>query len=225
MPLIDHVPKDFAEGIINSCYVMKWDICKLMYHCYYFDAAMGSTYTPSTSATLLTGPIGRFAVSHPRMYRDLKLPSLKTGTLARDLELTRRVVGVLGGKVPILATIYSPAYMARNLYGGPKYPDFFLNAVKYSPDDVHKGLEILSEALMLFLDALLKIGIDGVFYAEPFASLDDMDKETHDEFGAKYDLPILNAIKDKTWFNMLHVHGYKNLRFSEYELWKYPVHA
>ena len=39
-----------------------------------------------------------------------------------------------------------------------------------------------------------------VSYTHLFASYDDMDRETYAEFGAKYDLPLLNSIKDKTRF-------------------------
>ena len=225
MPLLDHVPKDFAKGIINSCEMMKWDICKIQYHGKYFDNAMGNTYIPSTSATSLFGPVTDYAVYHPKMFRDLKMPSLKTGPLARELELTKRIQDELKGKLPILPTIFSPLGTARDLYGGLFFPQYIKAAIQYHPEDVHKGLEIIAEATQMFLDELLKMGVDGIFFAEAFASTDDMDRPTHEEFSTKYDLPILQSTVGKTWFNMLHVHGYKNLRFNEYEELGYPVQA
>ena len=36
MPLLDQVPKDFAKGILTSCQVMKWDVCKLQYNGLFF---------------------------------------------------------------------------------------------------------------------------------------------------------------------------------------------
>ena len=225
MPLLDHVAKDFAQGVITSCRVMKWDICKIQYHGLYFDNAMGVQYTPSTSAGSLVGPVTKFVVHHPKMFRDLKMPSLKTGPLARELELTKRIQDELKGEIPILPTIFSPISVARGICGGSAHPQYLLNAIKYSPEDVHKGLEIIAEATQMFLEELLKLGIDGIFFAEAFASTDDMDRATHEEFSSKYDLPILEQAAAKTWFNMLHVHGCKNLRFNEYEELGYPVQA
>jgi uroporphyrinogen decarboxylase len=225
MPLLDHTPKDFANGILNSCRIMKWDICKIQYHSFYMDSMFGLEYKPSVSAGLLVGNTTKFPVTHPKDYRNLKVPSVKEGALARELEVTRRVLDELKGKVPVLATIFSPLYTARGVYGGSAHPEFVKGAIKYSPEDLHKGLEIFTETNFRFLDELIKMGIDGIFLADAFASTDDMDRKTHEEFGAKYDLQILNYIKDKTWFNMLHVHGYKNLRFSEYEELNYPIQA
>ena len=83
MPLLDQVPKDFATGILTSCHVMKWDICKIQYNALYFDEAMGCTYTPSVSSTHLNGTVTRYAVYHPKMYRDLKVPKITDRPLAK----------------------------------------------------------------------------------------------------------------------------------------------
>lgn len=225
MPLLDHVPKDFAKGIVNSCRIMKWDVCKIQNHPYYMDSAFGMEYTRSTSPTMICGPVKKMAVYHPRMFRSLKVPSMNKGTLARELELAKRVVNELHGEIPVLATIFSPMYTARDLTGSHLHKGYIQNFAKYDGADVHKGLEVITETTLQYLEKLLEIGIDGIFYADPFASYDDMDAETYEEFSVRYDLQILNAIKDRTWFNMLHVHGYKNLRFDQYEKFQYPVQA
>lgn len=224
MPLLDTVPKDFAKGIVNSVKVMHWDICKIQNHPMFMDCAFGLKYVQSTSASLVMGPVTKYVIYHPKNFRKLKVPSVKEGTLAREIDLTRRVMDELGGKVPVIVTIYSPMYMARNLSGG-QMKGYIQNFVQYDPEDVHKGLEIITETTMNYLEELLKLGVDGVFFADAFADYDDMDRATYKEFCAKYDLEILNAIKDRTWFNMLHVHGYKNLRFDQYEELGYPVQA
>ncbi len=225
MPLREPCAKDSAYGIINSVKAMHWDLCKIQYHGYYFDAAMGNEYEPSLVATSLVGPVTKFAVYHPKMFRELKAPGLDNEYLARQIEITKMIVDELGGKVPILATIFSPISVARGITGGANHPQYLLKAIEYNPEDVHAGLQTITEATLRFQEELLKIGIDGIFFAEAFASTDDMDRKTHEEFSTKYDLEILNACKDRTWFNMLHVHGYKNLRFNEYEELNYPVQA
>lgn len=226
MPLLDQVPKDFAKGILTSCEVMKWDICKLQYNGLFFDEAMGCVYEPSVSATHLNGTVTSFPVSHPKMYRNLKVPKVTDRSLAKELELTKRVIDGLHGEVPVIASVFSPLYCARGVYGGSGNPNLLKAAIQYSPEDVHEGLKIITESIHVFVDALMEIGgVDGIFFADAFASYDDMDRETYAAFAAPYDLSILNSIKDKTWFNMLHVHGYKNLRFDQYEELGYPVQA
>ncbi len=226
MPLLDQVAKDFAKGILTSCEVMKWDLCKLQYNGLFFDEAMGCVYEPSVSATHLNGTVTSFPVHHPKMYRDLKVPKITDKAIATQLDITKRVIDGLKGEVPVIASVFSPLYCARGVYGGSSNPQLLRAAIKYNPEDVHAGLEIISESIQVFLDALMAIGgVDGIFFADAFASYDDMDRETYAEFGAKYDLPLLRSIQDKTWFNMLHVHGYKNLRFDQYEELGYPVQA
>lgn len=226
MPLLDQVPKDFAKGILTSCQVMKWDVCKLQYNGLFFDEAMGCVYKPSTSASFLNGTVTKYAVYHPKMYRELRVPKTTDRSLAKELELTKRVIDGLKGEVPVIASVFSPLYCARGVYGGSSNPDFLKSAIKYNPEDVHAGMKIISESIQVFLDALMDIGgVDGIFFADAFASYDDMDRETYAEFGAKYDLPLLKSIQNKTWFNMLHVHGYKNLRFDQYEELGYPIQA
>lgn len=226
MPLLDQVAKDFAKGILTSMQVMKWDICKLQFNGLFFDSAMGCTYKPSVSASHLNGTVTKYAVYHPKMFRDLKVAKVTDKDIATQLDITKRVIDGLHGEVPVIASVFSPLYTARGVYGGSQNPDFLRAAIKYSPEDVHAGLEIISESIQRYLDALMEIGgVDGIFWADAFASYDDMDRETYAEFGARYDLPLLKSIQNKTWFNMLHVHGYKNLRFDQYEELGYPVQA
>lgn len=226
MPLLDQVPKDFAKGTIVSCKVMKWDICKLQYNGLFFDNAMGCEFQPSVSATHLNGTVTKYPVYHPKMYRDLRVPKATDKPIADQLEFTKRVIDGLKGEVPIVAGVFSPLYCARGVNGGTGNPNLLKAAIQYSPDDVKAGLEIISESIQMFLDELMKIGgVDGVFWADAFASYDDMDRETYAEFAGKYDIPLLKSIEKKTWFNMLHVHGYKNLRFDQYEELGYPVQA
>ena len=225
MPLLDHVASDFADGILNSVDVMHWDVCKVQYHGYYFVSAFDQPYIPSVTATQLYGPVTKWKVPHPRMFRDLKQPSLTEGPLARELELTKRIMDKLGGKVPVIPTIFSPMHAAEWMTGGSDHTEYIQAFMKYDPQDVHAGLEIILEANLRFLEELLKLGVDGIFLADVFASKDDLSKEAHDEFVKRYDMQILDACKDKTWFNILHVHGWKNLRFDEYEAAGYPVQA
>lgn len=226
MPLLDHNVTDFTNGILNSVRIMHWDVAKLQYHSQFMQAAFGQEYVASTSATELMGPITKYAIYHPHDFTELKVPSMEYPTIKRQLEITKRVQDELGGKVPVLATVFSPMYLAKDMYMGRVGREPLQKALMYNAEEVHKGLEVLTETVMKFMEELQKIGVDGIFYADQFASYDDLDREYYKEFSAKYDLPILEMTKNSCmWFNMLHVHGYKNLRFDQYEELGYPVQA
>lgn len=225
MPLVDRNARDFADCVVNSVNFMKWDICKVQSHPFFIDEAFGQEYTPSLQSNLIVGPITKYAVYHPHMFRELKVPSLSAPSIAREFDALKRILDELGGKVPVISTLYSAAYTARDLCSGVKNPELFLSFLKYSPEDVQKGLETINAFNFMLADELVKIGVDGVFLADAFASTDAMDEHTHDEFVKKYDVPLLERLKGKTWFNILHVHGYKDLRFSEYEKAGYAVQA
>ncbi len=90
------------------------------------------------------------------------------------------------------------------------------------PEKVHKGLEIITETTKEFALAAVENGASGVFFATQMASHDRLNSAQLEEFMKKYDLEVLNAIKDKSWFNVLHIHG-TNVYFEE--LFDYPVQA
>ena len=131
----------------------------------------------------------------------------------------------MGGKLPILPTIFSPMHTAQWLTGGSDHPEYIKAFIENDPQYVHKGLEIITEVTLRFMEELKKIGIDGIFLADIYASKDLMSTAEHDEFVKKYDLQLLDACRKDTWFNILHVHGWKNLRLDEYEKAGYPVQA
>lgn len=226
MPLRDGVPKDFAQGIIQSVQNNHFDLAKLQYHAYHFSEAFGCEFVRSTNPRLLMGPITKMPIYNAAQFRKLKpVTDVTKGALGRELETTKRVIDKLGGKVPVLATIYSPLSNAKELFGSLGHNEWILSAIEYQPDDVKVGIEVMLETTKIWLDELIKAGIDGIFYADQFASKSEMPVEIHREFSTPYDLEVLNYIKDRTWFNMLHVHGWKNLCFDEYEKYEYPVQA
>ena len=63
MPLLDHNAKDFADGIIQSCNFMKWDICKVQSHSFYVSQAPRHYYPAAFRRQRLHSvDIGRVAV-------------------------------------------------------------------------------------------------------------------------------------------------------------------
>ena len=90
-------------------------------------------------------------------------------------------------------------------------------------DEVHQALEVLLETNLRLVDAYIEAGAAGVFYASQYANSNLIGHDLFKEINTDYDLRFFDHIKDKTWFNVLHIHGNVNLYFDDFA--KYPVQA
>jgi uroporphyrinogen decarboxylase len=104
---------------------------------------------------------------------------------------------------PILATIFSPLAQAKNIAGNST----LVRHMRTHPDRLHTGLNAITESTLRFIEALKRTPISGIFYAVQHASYDIMSEDEYKTFGLPYDRKILEALPNKWWFNMLHLHG------------------
>ncbi len=88
---------------------------------------------------------------------------------------------------------------------------------------MHAALRVIAETFINYAIACLEQGASGIFYAtNGWASEGMLTADQYREFGEQYDLEILDAIKSRSKFNILHncgTHIYFDL------LATYPVHA
>lgn len=220
--LEDRDPVDFVKRTCEFQESNNWDFVKVSYNGYLMPEAFGAdiAWSPdnNTFPTML-----RHNVNHPIEWTKLTPASVKEGALRREIDATARMVEHFKGEVPILPTIFSPLTAAQEMSCGWLNPWPVMADMAYSPAELHKGLETITEVTMRFLEELVKVGIDGVFFATQLACYNRASLEQYNEFGRKYDLDVLNSIKDKTWFSMIHIHGAEQLFFDEIE--DYPVQA
>jgi uroporphyrinogen decarboxylase len=109
---------------------------------------------------------------------------------------------VLGEDVPVIQTIFSPLSQAKNLVG----PENLLVHMRQYPELLHAGLKIITESTIRFVEAALRTGIAGVFYAVQHAQYGLLSETEFKEFGCAYDLQCLEPARE-SWLNMLHLHG------------------
>jgi uroporphyrinogen decarboxylase len=138
-----------------------------------------------------------------RLYRQL-----------RALEHTR---AELGPNVPILQTIFSPLTIARKLAG-----DAVAEHARSHLQAVTAALDTIAEDTRRFVAASLDAGADGVFFATQAATHDLLTEDEHRQLGVPYDLRVLETVRDRTPFVVLHAHG-SSLMFDQ--LLTYPVPA
>lgn len=220
--LEDRDPVDFVKRTCQFQEAYDWDFVKVSYNGYLMPEAFGADIAWSPDSNTFPTML-KHNVNHPAEWEKLTPKSVKEGPLRREIEATARMVEHFKGEVPILPTIFSPLTAAQEMSCGWLNPWPIMADITYSPAELHKGLETITEVTIRFLEELTKVGVDGVFFATQLACYNRTTKEQYDEFGRKYDLDVLNAIKDKTWFNMIHIHGAEELFFEEIE--DYPVQA
>jgi uroporphyrinogen decarboxylase len=75
------------------------------------------------------------------------------------------------------------------------------------PDRVHTALNALTESTLRFIDALKRYSVVGIYYAIQHASYDMMSEDEYRQFGLPYDRKIMEALPEKWWLNVLHLHG------------------
>lgn len=85
------------------------------------------------------------------------------------------------------------------------------------------ALDSIQQTNKNYVDALIEAGVDGIFYVIQQGTYNSISLEDFNDLCRSYDIEFLNYIKDRTWFNALHVHGYRNVMLKE--VLDYPVQA
>lgn len=163
---------------------------------------------------------GARAISAPgvRQIEDWRrLPRLdpRRGVLGAQNQALRIAAKALGGRVPILQTVFSPLTTARKLAGEP-----LLAHLRRDPEAVAAGLRSITDTTIGFSLAALEAGAHGLFFATQLATTDLLDAAAYRRFGVPFDLEILEAVRSRSRINMLHLHG-ENIMFDL--LAGYPV--
>jgi uroporphyrinogen decarboxylase len=139
----------------------------------------------------------------------------RRGSLARQLETLQLIRDGLGREVPIIQTIFNPLSQAKNLAGA----DRLLAHLREHPEAVEAALRTITDTTVAFVDALMELEIDGLFFAVQHAQAHLLTESEYVRFGRTYDLAILERAAT-AWLNVLHIHG-THIYFDQ--LLDYPV--
>ena len=235
MNYADRNAKDFAKATIDFQLVNGFDFIKVMSNPFYLLEDMGIVFQPvrdftscvSRSADILT-------VSEPADWERVRLPDVRSGAIAREIEAVKRIADYFQGDVPVLPSIFTPVMwityasipspeidICEKKYGSyvPLLEKYLTDYEKYTRNAVKRIAEFNQE----FMEELLKAGASGFFYCTDVARDLWSSRDIFGEFEKKLDLQTLNAVKDGSLFSLLHVCGEDRLLFDE--LLEYPVDA
>jgi uroporphyrinogen decarboxylase len=150
-------------------------------------------------------------------WKRLKPIKPTEGGFAEQLKLLQVVAKRLKGEAFFVDTVFDPFYVARRTA-----KDIIFELLRAHPEDFKTGLEAITESLRNYAKAVLDVGAAGIFLAVNGATTNFLTREEFREFVKPYGLHLLDAVKDKGVFNIVHIHG-ENIMFEE--ITDYPVHA
>ena len=148
-------------------------------------------------------------VKHSADWEKLWPLDLKTGVLGRELQALRLVRAKAGPDVFVLATVFSPLTIARNLAG----EDVILQHLREAPAKVERGLAIIAETYGRFVQEALRGGADGLFFAVQQARHDFMSQDAYEQMALPYDRHVVGVAADSGALILLHIHGF-NIMFD-----------
>ncbi len=215
-PVDDQTPEGLAAATINFQKLYDFDFVKVTPASSFCLKDWGSQdeWRGSTEGTRA---YTHRVIQHPEDWTRLRALAPTKGELGKQLTCLRLILDALGERTPVIQTVFSPLAQARNLVGAER----LLVHMRRYPQALHAGLKVIAETTQRFVEAALKTGIAGVFYAVQHAQYGLLTADEFDVFGRAYDLPVLAAASDG-WFNLLHLHG-GEVMFDR--LADYPVQA
>lgn len=154
-------------------------------------------------------------IHNPEDWDNLHELNPNRGHLGDQLTCLRLLLTEFSPHIPVIQTIFSPMAQAKNLIGKDRLSTF----LRLFPDALHYGLEIITKTTINFIETLVKIGIDGIFFANQHAQYSQLSVAEFLNFGKAYDLRVLNAA-ERLWLNIAHIHG-ENIMFEQ--VIDYPV--
>ncbi len=133
-----------------------------------------------------------------------KMPLYKKPFYEDPLKIVEGLVKKVKKEAPVIMTLYSPFMCAGHTTGGQ-----VSEHIKENPEKVKKGMEIITESLMIFVKECIKLGIDGFYHSTQGGEGFRFDKPAlFIECIKPYDLVLMKEINRSCIFNILHICDY-----------------
>lgn len=105
----------------------------------------------------------------------------------------------------VLMTLYSPFMCAGHTAGKARLVEHFQEA----PEKTKKGIEVITESLMIFVKGCIARGVDGFYHSTQGGETERFEgSPVFEECIKPYDLALMNKANERCEFNILHVCDY-----------------
>jgi uroporphyrinogen decarboxylase len=209
-----------AEAMLDNYRRYDWDYMKVNPRASYHVEDWGAELKPSGDPN--KSPIWvRPAVTAAADWRALRPLEPDRGVLGEQLSALRLIRDDLARAAYFIQTIFSPLSIAKYLVGNDPAP--VKAAMTGDPASLRAALEVITQTFITYSLASLEAGASGIFFATTgWATKVTLSEEEYRRWGREYDLRVLEAVKDRGPFNVLHNCG-AGISFDL--LADYPVHA
>jgi uroporphyrinogen decarboxylase len=209
LPGIDLDPERLAAETASFSVRYDLDFVKSMPNGLYCVEDWGALCDYSEIERGGVAKVTRPAITAGADWERLQRVDIQRGSFAREIAHLRRLTGLVGPKVPVLATVFSPLTIAAKLSNGAH-----LAHMKDNARALRAGLQIITDVTCNFAVAAIDAGCAGIFFAVQDANLGNLDPTAYRAFAEPLDRRVLeSAALAGGWFNVLHMHG-ENVMFE-----------
>lgn len=213
-------PQALAEAMIENYARYDWDFMKVNPRATTFVEGWKARYRPSGQK--YKPPVFEDSpIKSTSDWKRLRPLEPDRGSLGEQLHALQLINHSIGFEAYFVQTVFCPLGVAQYLVGDRTEP--VIETLREDRKALHTALRSITETLINYAIASLEQGANGIFYATNGWSREGrLTQDQYREFGEQYDLEILDAIKSRSKFNILHNCGpriYFDLLAS------YPVHA
>lgn len=156
----------------------------------------------------LTPMLAEFGVKEAEEWEKLEpLDPYRDGRMKVTIAAVEMIRERLGDGVSLMPYAPSPLTCATHVRS---MEEVMMDIVLF-PELLKKGLEVITETTIDYIDAILDAGADGVLYATTRASAEITTEDQYREFGFRYDEAVLGSLSRADGTNILHVCGVEPL--------------
>lgn len=213
-PVEDMTAEGLAAAAIAFQKKYDWDLIKFTPTGTYgiMDWGAETAWQPNNMGVRT---ITRFGLTKPEEWAQLPKLDATKGFYGQQNQALALVAREFKGEIPLFQTIFSPLTTARKLAGDRIFTD-----MRIHPELFKQGLETITQVTIQFAEEALKAGADGLFFATQNGSYRVVNEAEYRAFGEAYDRQILDAVRSKTQWIIVHIHG-EDTMFDL--LTRYPV--
>lgn len=195
-------PERLAAITVERAATFGWDFVKFQPRATCFSEAFGARWRPSggpTQPVLVEAAV-------PTIDAWDRVAQVDGRPLDDQVQALRLVVERLGGRVPVLQTVFSPLTVAGFLVG--RDSGRVVRELRERPDAVVPVLRRIGDALIDFSARSVEVGAAGIFYAiSGYATPEVVPPDVYADLVRPSDEHVLGALPDAAWWNVLHLCG------------------
>jgi uroporphyrinogen decarboxylase len=157
-------------------------------------------------------PFPARTITRPADWKDV--PPLDLAFFAPQLEVVDGLVQALKAEALVLVTLYSP-FMCAGQVGGQ---NTLTQHLQEDPESVKKGLECVTDSLMVFVRECIRLGVDGFYHSTQGAeSRRFSDRRLFVDCVKPFDLAVMQEVNRRCPFNILHICDYHRETYGGYD--------